>query len=200
MLVQCRSYSKKTVNQLYNYSIVLGAAIKCKPYSDIAVEIGKNLKTVKITLSIFAVWNVKLKSIIIFIASDLKHWSWFNFTSIAERTCRDAKNLLWKIRSMTCRNVKNNWNWYFNLKSVFNSIDQIQFVILLKGNVDNAFFTSYVLSSSNVSQSFAHPDFAGVEKTQQKKQTVYSNQGVAAKASAVGFCLGCGLFGSYNSL
>ena len=25
-------------------------------------------------------------------------------------------------------------------------------------------------------------------------------QGVAAKASAVGFCLGCGLFGSYNSL
>ena len=25
-------------------------------------------------------------------------------------------------------------------------------------------------------------------------------QGVAAKSSAVGFCLGCGLFGSYNSL
>ena len=87
------------------------------------------------------VWNMKMKSIIIFIASDLKHWNWFNFTSIAERTCRDAKNLLWKIRSMTCRNVKNNWNWYFNLKSVFNSIDQIQFVILLKGNVDNALLT-----------------------------------------------------------
>ena len=118
---------------------------------------------------------MKMKSIIIFIVSNLKPWSWFNFISIAERTCRDAKNLLWKIRSMTCRNVKNNWNWYFNLKLVFNSIDQIQFVILLKGNVDNAFFTSYVLSSSNVSQSFAHPDFAGVEKTQQKKQTVYSN-------------------------
>ena len=107
---------------------------------------------------------MKMKSIIIFLASELKPWSWFNFTSIAERTCRDAKNLLWKIRSMTCRNVKNNWNWYFNLKLVFNSIDQIQFVILLKGNVDNAFFTSYVLSSSNVSQSFAHPDFAGIEK------------------------------------
>ena len=29
----CRSYSKKTVNQLYNYSTVLGAAIKCKLYS-----------------------------------------------------------------------------------------------------------------------------------------------------------------------
>ena len=27
-----------------------------------------------------------------------------------------------------------------------------------------------------------------------------SKQGVAAKALAVGFCLGCGLFGSYNSL
>ena len=90
------------------------------------------------------VWSMKMKTIIIFIASDLKHWSWFDFTSIAERTCRDAKNLLWKIRSMTCRNVKNNWNWYFNLKSVFNSIDQIQFVILLKGNVDNAFLTWYV--------------------------------------------------------
>ena len=47
---------------------------------------------------------------------------------------------------------------------VFNSIDQIQFVILLKGNVDNAFLTWYVLSLSNVSQSFADPDFAGIEK------------------------------------
>ena len=46
---------KKTVNQLYNYSTVLGAAIKCKPYSEITVEIGTHLKTVKITLKIFAV-------------------------------------------------------------------------------------------------------------------------------------------------
>jgi hypothetical protein len=46
---------KKTVNQLYNYSTVLGAAIKCKPYSEITVEIGTHLKTVKITLNIFAV-------------------------------------------------------------------------------------------------------------------------------------------------
>ena len=49
---------KKTVNQLYNYSTVLGAAIKCKPYSEseITVEIGAHLKTVRITLNIFAVY------------------------------------------------------------------------------------------------------------------------------------------------
>ena len=33
--VQCRSYSKKIVNHFYIYSTVLGAAIKCKQYSDI---------------------------------------------------------------------------------------------------------------------------------------------------------------------
>ena len=54
-IVQCASYSKKTVNQLYNYSTVLGAAIRCKPCSEITVEIGTHLKTVKITLNIFAV-------------------------------------------------------------------------------------------------------------------------------------------------
>ena len=32
------------------------------------------------------------------------------------------------------------------------------------------------------------------------KKVMGFTQGVAAKASAVGFCLGCGLFGSYNSL
>ena len=53
--VQCRSYSKKTVNQPYNYSTVLGAAIKYKLYSEITVEIGTHFKTVKITLNIFAV-------------------------------------------------------------------------------------------------------------------------------------------------
>ena len=47
---------KKTVNQLYNYSIVLGAAIKCKPYSEITVKIGTQRKTVKITTNIFAVY------------------------------------------------------------------------------------------------------------------------------------------------
>ena len=57
--VQCRSYSKKTVNQLYNYSTVLGAAIKCKPYSEITVDIWTHLKTVKITLNIFAVWYIE---------------------------------------------------------------------------------------------------------------------------------------------
>ena len=38
--MQCRSYSKKTANQLYNYSTVIGAAIKYKPSSEITVEIG----------------------------------------------------------------------------------------------------------------------------------------------------------------
>ena len=56
--VQCRSYSKKTVNQLYNYSTVLGAAIKCKPYSETTVEIGTQLKTVKIPSNIFAVYTI----------------------------------------------------------------------------------------------------------------------------------------------
>ena len=40
---------KMTVNQLYNYLTVLGAAIKCKPYSEITVEIGTHSKIVKIT-------------------------------------------------------------------------------------------------------------------------------------------------------
>ena len=54
--VQCRSYSKKTVNQLYIYSTVLGAAIKCKQYSEITVETATHVKSVKITLNIFAVY------------------------------------------------------------------------------------------------------------------------------------------------
>ena len=49
-------FIKMTVNQLYNYSTVLGAAIKCKPYSEITVEIGTHLKIVKITLNIFTVY------------------------------------------------------------------------------------------------------------------------------------------------
>ena len=53
--VHCRSYSKKTVSQLYIYLNVLGAAIKCKPYCEITVEIGTHLKFVIITLNIFAV-------------------------------------------------------------------------------------------------------------------------------------------------
>ena len=39
---------EKTVNQFYNYSAVFGAAIKCKPYSEITVESGTQLKTVHI--------------------------------------------------------------------------------------------------------------------------------------------------------
>ena len=46
----------KNCNQLYNYLTVLGAAIKCKPYTEITVEIGTQLKTVKITSNIFAVY------------------------------------------------------------------------------------------------------------------------------------------------
>ena len=53
--VQCRSYRKNPVNQLYNYSTVLGAAIKCKLYSEITAEIGTHLKTVKITSNILSV-------------------------------------------------------------------------------------------------------------------------------------------------
>ena len=49
---------KMTVNQLYNYSTVLGAAIKCKQYSEITVESGTHLKIVKITLNIFAVHSI----------------------------------------------------------------------------------------------------------------------------------------------
>ena len=56
--VQCRSYSKKTVNQLYIYSTVLGAAIKCQQYSEITVKSGTHVKSVKITLNIFAVCQV----------------------------------------------------------------------------------------------------------------------------------------------
>ena len=50
----------KNCNQLYNYSTVLGAAIKCKPYGEITVKIGTRLKTVKITVNIFAV-NTKVQ-------------------------------------------------------------------------------------------------------------------------------------------
>ena len=46
--MQCRNYRKKTVNQLYNYSTVLGAAIQCKPYNEITVESGTHLITVQI--------------------------------------------------------------------------------------------------------------------------------------------------------
>ena len=46
----------KNCKSVYNYSTVVEAAIKCKPYSEITVEIGTHLKTVKITLNIFAVY------------------------------------------------------------------------------------------------------------------------------------------------
>ena len=52
-LFQCRSYRKK--NFTIMYSTVIVAATKCKPYREITVEIGTQLKTVKITLNIFAV-------------------------------------------------------------------------------------------------------------------------------------------------
>ena len=52
-------YTKKTVNELYIYSTVFGAAIQCKQYSEITVESGTHVKSVKITLNIFAVWTNK---------------------------------------------------------------------------------------------------------------------------------------------
>ena len=56
--VQCRSYSKKNCKSVYNYSTVLGAAIKCNPYSETTVESWTHLKTVKIILNIFAVYCI----------------------------------------------------------------------------------------------------------------------------------------------
>ena len=50
----------KNCKSVYNYSTVLGAAIKCKPYSETTVESRTHLKTVKITLNIFAVHNNKI--------------------------------------------------------------------------------------------------------------------------------------------
>jgi hypothetical protein len=44
--------AKCTSGQCYIYSIVLGAAIKCKQYSGITMESGTPLKSVKITLNI----------------------------------------------------------------------------------------------------------------------------------------------------
>ena len=46
----------KKLNQFYNYSNVIGVAIRCKPYSEITVEIGTQQKTVKIATNIFAVY------------------------------------------------------------------------------------------------------------------------------------------------
>ena len=42
---------KKTVNQLYIYSTLLGAAIRCKQYSEIAVESGTHVKSAPFSLS-----------------------------------------------------------------------------------------------------------------------------------------------------
>merc|ERR1712037_552094 len=53
--VQCRDYIKKNCKSVNNYFIVIGAAIKCNPYSETTVESRTQLKTVKITLNIFAV-------------------------------------------------------------------------------------------------------------------------------------------------
>ena len=44
-----------TVNQCYIYSTVLGAANNCGHYNGFIVESGTRVKSVKITLNIFAV-------------------------------------------------------------------------------------------------------------------------------------------------
>ena len=41
--------------KIYKYSTALGAAINCKPYNEVTMEIGTHSKTVKVTLNIFAV-------------------------------------------------------------------------------------------------------------------------------------------------
>ena len=45
----------KNCKSVYNYFIVLGAAIRCNPYSETTVESWTHLKTVEITSNIFAV-------------------------------------------------------------------------------------------------------------------------------------------------
>ena len=45
-------------NQLYIYSTVLGAGIKCKQYSEISVESGTDVISVKITLNILGTFAV----------------------------------------------------------------------------------------------------------------------------------------------
>ena len=62
--VKCRGYSKETVNQLYIYSTVLGATIKCKQYREITVESGTHVKSTKITLNIFAVYKGSVQNVI----------------------------------------------------------------------------------------------------------------------------------------
>ena len=55
--IQCRSVDI-TVNHcksVLHFSTVLGAVIKCEQYSGITVESGTHVKSVKITLNIFAV-------------------------------------------------------------------------------------------------------------------------------------------------
>ena len=47
---------KKNCKSVYNYFIVIGAAIKCNPYSETTVESQTQLKTVKNTLNIFTVY------------------------------------------------------------------------------------------------------------------------------------------------
>ena len=51
-----------TVNQCLYFSTVLGAVIKCKQYSGITVESGTHVKSVNITMNIYADLNWKYKS------------------------------------------------------------------------------------------------------------------------------------------
>ena len=59
--VQCRSYSTKTVQQFYNYSTVLGAAIKCRLYSEIKYSENWDIfKNCKITLNVVFLKRMKI--------------------------------------------------------------------------------------------------------------------------------------------
>ena len=48
--------------------------MKCKPYSEITVEIGTQLKTVKITSNIFAVQFKRYKYLLKTISGNELHW------------------------------------------------------------------------------------------------------------------------------
>ena len=53
---KCTLYKYLPYKVQWRSSTVLGAGIKCKQYSEITVESGTHVKSVKITLNIFAVY------------------------------------------------------------------------------------------------------------------------------------------------
>ena len=86
--VRCRSYSKKTVNQLYIYSTVLKAAIKCTQYSEITVESGTNVKVQKLH------W-IYLQCILLYILTYVKQNNYLQEEVRCEAYCDVEPNWVW---------------------------------------------------------------------------------------------------------